>query len=67
MIASSTSGAKPLFGDDPIHAQTLRDISRGTGRRDDADDVLRLVTLFSESWAEAALERGRPHFETTIR
>lgn len=42
--------AKVLFGDDPEHAATLRDISRGTGQRDDAEDVMRLVNLYRENW-----------------
>ena len=42
-----------VFGDDPIHAATLRDISRGSGKRDDAEDVQRLVALYSENWALA--------------
>jgi hypothetical protein len=44
--------ATPFFGDDPEHAETLRDISRGTGLRDDAEDVLRLVALFHANWAQ---------------
>jgi hypothetical protein len=46
--------AVPFFGDDPGHAETLRDIARGHGRRDDAEDVLRLVSLYKSnpsSWA----------------
>jgi hypothetical protein len=42
--------ATPMFGKDPRHAATLRDISRGHGRWDDADDVQRLVTLFRSNW-----------------
>lgn len=42
--------ATPLFGDDPVHAETLRDIARGTGARDDAEDVLRLAALFRSNW-----------------
>ena len=42
--------AVPMFGSDPTHAATLRDISRGSGKRDDAEDVERLVTLFSDNW-----------------
>jgi hypothetical protein len=42
--------ANVLFGDDPEHAASLRDISRGTGRRDDAEDVLRLVALYRANW-----------------
>ena len=47
--------ATAFFGDDPNHAMTLRDISRGTGLRDDAEDVLRLVSLYLNnptSWNE---------------
>ncbi|HLT37176.1 MAG TPA: hypothetical protein VK034_12860 [Enhygromyxa sp.] len=44
--------ATPLFGDDPDHAQTLRDISRGTGARDDAEDVLRLVAMYRANWKQ---------------
>jgi hypothetical protein len=47
--------AVPFFSDDPGHAETLRDIARGTGRRDDAEDVLRLVSLFRSNpsgWSE---------------
>lgn len=45
--------ANPCFGDDPVLAATLRDISRGTGRRDDAEDVVRLVRMFKANWARA--------------
>lgn len=45
--------ATPLFGDHPEHGPMLRDISRGTGLRDDAEDVLRLVSLFRDNWALA--------------
>jgi hypothetical protein len=41
-----------LFGSDPGHAATLRDISRGTGLRDDAEDVVRLVKLFRANWSK---------------
>ncbi|HVI03707.1 MAG TPA: hypothetical protein VM869_33675 [Enhygromyxa sp.] len=51
--------AVPTFGEDPEHAETLRDISRGSGRRDDAEDVLRLVALFRANWAEAAAKQKR--------
>lgn len=45
--------AWPFFGDDPEHAATLRDIARGSGLRDDAEDVLRLATLFRNNpWTE---------------
>ncbi|MFO7566269.1 MAG: hypothetical protein R6X02_26740 [Enhygromyxa sp.] len=44
--------ATPFFGDDPEHQQTLRDISRGTGSRDDAEDVVRLVQLFRANWKQ---------------
>ncbi|MFO7566570.1 MAG: hypothetical protein R6X02_28260 [Enhygromyxa sp.] len=44
--------ALPIFGDDPEYAQTLADISRGTGARDDAEDVLCLVAMFRENWAQ---------------
>jgi hypothetical protein len=42
--------AAPLFHDDPARAETLQDISPGTGRRDSAEDVLRLVELFRGAW-----------------
>ena len=42
--------AWPMLGKDPAHAETLRDISRGSGRWDDADDVQRLVALFVDNW-----------------
>jgi hypothetical protein len=42
--------AIPLFDDNPQHVETLRDIQRKTGRRDDAEDVLRLVRLFRDNW-----------------
>jgi hypothetical protein len=42
--------ATPIFADHPVHGPTLRDISRGAGRRDDAEDVLRLVALFRDQW-----------------
>ena len=38
--------ANPIFGSDPDHAATLADIARGKGRRDDAEDVQRLVILY---------------------
>lgn len=44
--------AWPLLGSDPENAVTLRDISRGTGRRDDAEDVIRLVDLYRDHWSE---------------
>lgn len=44
--------AMPVFGDDPEHAETLRDISRGTGARDDAEDVLRLADLYLGNWKQ---------------
>lgn len=43
---------KALFGSDPGHARTLRSISRGTGRWDDAKDVNRLVILFRKNWEQ---------------
>jgi hypothetical protein len=44
------SWAWPMLGKkDPGHAATLRDISRGSGRWDDADDVQRLVSLFKDN------------------
>ena len=58
--------ATPLFGDDPEHAETLRDISRGTGARDDAEDVLRLVALFRSNWEQVeALQQAvtRPYLD----
>ena len=42
--------ALPLFGGDPLRAEALRAISRGRGRRDDADDVLELVGMYRASW-----------------
>ena len=45
--------AMPLFGDDPELGATLRDISPGTGARDDAEDVLRLVALYRGQWTDA--------------
>lgn len=45
--------ASPLFDSDPTHREILRDIQRGTGRRDDAEDVLRLAKLFRDNWAMA--------------
>lgn len=45
--------ADPLFGDDPIKAATLRDIARGRGKRDDANDVLRLTKMFRDNWSSA--------------
>lgn len=48
--------AKPLFEDD--HAETLADIQRNNGRRDAAEDVLRLVKLFRDNWAAAAGKSG---------
>jgi hypothetical protein len=42
--------ATPMFAEHPVHGPTLRDISRGAGRRDDAEDVLRLVALFRDQW-----------------
>lgn len=44
--------ARPLFGDEPGAAEVLDDIARGRGRRDDADDVLRLVKLFRKGWEQ---------------
>jgi hypothetical protein len=44
--------ALPVFGDHPEHAETLRDISRGTGARDDAEDVLRLADLYLGNWKQ---------------
>lgn len=44
--------AVPVFDDHPEYAQTLSDISRGTGARDDAEDVLRLAAMFRENWAQ---------------
>lgn len=51
--------AWPLFGSDPEDAETLRDISRGTGRRDDAEDVLRLVDLYRAAGRLRARSRAR--------
>lgn len=44
--------ASPLFGDEPAAAENLRDIARGTGRRDSGEDVLRLVKMFRDAWPE---------------
>lgn len=44
------SWAIPLFGHDPHCAAILSDISRGTGKRDDAEDVQRLVKLYRKHW-----------------
>jgi hypothetical protein len=44
--------ALPVFGDE--YEDTLRDISRGNGARDDAEDVLRLVSLFRDNWQAAS-------------
>lgn len=44
--------AVPLFRSHPEAKAVLRDILRGRGIRDDADDTLRLVALFRKHWGD---------------
>jgi hypothetical protein len=44
--------AVPLFRSHPEAKATLKDILRGRGIRDDADDTLRLVALFRKHWGD---------------
>ncbi|MCG8424919.1 MAG: hypothetical protein MJE77_44110 [Proteobacteria bacterium] len=46
--------AWPMFGDDPELATALLDIQRGRGQQDCAEDVLRLVEMFRDHWAQAS-------------